>query len=64
MFNYIIKDDYGENRILSHEKEFSQDEFNKMCNEIDSKNINEITRHLIYTYGFKNLNYTARWYIE
>ncbi|GAA0102580.1 hypothetical protein UT300012_32950 [Paraclostridium bifermentans] len=68
MFNYFIRiggwndgRPKHKTRILNHEKEFSQEEFNKMCNEINSKNVNEIARHLICTYGFKTLSYAARW---
>lgn len=44
-------------RKIQHKERFTEQEFKIMCEEVDSKDVDEIARYLIYKYGFKTIPY-------
>lgn len=61
IYNIYQDEDYFLDFYLAHEKRFSQEEFNIMCESAPKiydggYSISYIFDHLIDTYGFKNIN--------
>jgi hypothetical protein len=71
MFIYSIYG-YEENTVLQHEKEFTREEFNKICKEAPlfisdfgkDYSSSNIIEYLINNYGFKEATYTAGFWVD
>lgn len=53
---------YEENEVVQHEKRFTEEEFNKMCNETPNRKLHDsyaVEQYLIENYGFKSVEYSA-----
>lgn len=63
---------YEENTVLTHEKEFTKEQFKEMCKEaplLDCGSYkaylsDEIQDHLVKKYGFKKLDYAAGFFVD
>lgn len=72
MFLYSLYG-YEENVVLTHEKEFSEAEFDVMCKEAELGgmeygmkfySIRKISKHLKENYGFQSVNYKAGFFVD
>ena len=68
IYNISQYEPYAEDLFLMHEKEFSQEEFERMCSEVKVKyeltHIIVICNHLKDKYGFKNIGDYITGYYE
>lgn len=72
MFLYSLYG-YEENIVLTHNKEFTREEFENMCKEAELGRLDfgmkfycerNILNHLTEKYGFKKVNYTAGFFFD